>query len=418
MAFTKIDFFIGDGSDKQQPVDFLKKFNRAMCDSRVTTDIALIKAFGDYLKTDSPAEDWYTDQDTPNTKPAWDVFETAFKTHFPGVQKAKKSPADLERELSELKLDKKTLAATVAYGGQDAWSHIVFAEKALDLAKRTGLEKTRSSLTGVRDNLPEVFKEKISSGVATWEKFCTEIKAIDINILRDWVKKEEAKEMKEKEWDEINNARFMHLESLRAHSTIPVSPTAGIRNQMSRATIAAGPNQNINRPATLPADPFGASGGGRGSLFSPTNTSNRPSPTEAQKAALRACVAAFPMQPNTPAGSSGYRDQCRAWLATFGASQKVTELTGFPLQPGGVPPGSGECYVCGKLGHLRTNCTNEQVPFKERQWRSICSTILGHGRTTTAPINFVHTIQEDYGWMNTAGTEDNVQQGNGEGPSA
>jgi hypothetical protein len=66
-------------------------------DSHITTDIALIKAFSDYLKTDSPAEDWYTNQDTPNTKPAWDNFKTAFKTHFPGVQKAKKSPADLER---------------------------------------------------------------------------------------------------------------------------------------------------------------------------------------------------------------------------------------------------------------------------------------------------------------------------------
>ena len=417
MASDPVDFFIGDGSDKQQPVDFLKKFNRAMRDSRITTDIALIKAFGDYLKTDSPAEDWYTNQDTPNTKPAWDDFETTFKTRFPGVQKAKKSPADLERELSELKLDKKTLAATVAYGGQDAWSHVVFAEKALDLAKRAGLEKTRSSLTGVRDNLPEVFKEKISGGIATWEKFCTEIKAIDIDILRDWVKKEEAKEMKEKERDEINNARFTHLESLRAHGTIPASPTAGIRNQMSRATITAGPNQNISRPTTLPADPFGA-GGGRGNLFSPTNASNRAPPTEAQKAALRARIAAFPMQPNTPAGSGSYRDQCRAWLTTFGASQRVNELTGFPLQPGGVLPGSGECYVCGKLGHMRPNCTNEQVPFKERQWRSICGTILGHGRTTTAPVNFVHAIQEDYGWMNTAGTEDNVQQGNGEGPSA
>jgi hypothetical protein len=85
--------------------------------------------------TDSPAEEWYTDQDTPVTKPTWENFETAFKACFPGVQKAKKSLADLERELANLRLDKKTLVATVVYRGQDAWSHVVFTEKALDLAK-------------------------------------------------------------------------------------------------------------------------------------------------------------------------------------------------------------------------------------------------------------------------------------------
>jgi len=68
-------------------VDFLKKFNCTMCNSHVNTDTTLIKAFRDYLKTNSPAEDWYADQNALNTKPTWDEFETAFKMHFPGVQK-------------------------------------------------------------------------------------------------------------------------------------------------------------------------------------------------------------------------------------------------------------------------------------------------------------------------------------------
>ena len=398
-------------------MDFLKKFNRAMREARVSSDTTLVKAFGDYLKTDSPAEEWYTNQDTAITQATWDGLETAFKTRFPGVQKAKKSPADLERELSELKLERKTLATTVAYGGQDAWSHVVFAEKALDLAKRAGIEKTRSSLTGVRDNLPEVFKEKISGSVGTWEVFCTEIKAIDIDVLRDWVRKEEVKEKKEQERDEANNTRFANLEAFRNHNTTPASPTAGIRHQMSRTTIAAGPNQNNARPTNLAADPFGAGSGGRGNLFPATNVIARSPSTEAQKTAIRVRIAAFPMQLNTPVGINNYRDQCRAWLATFGANQKVTETTGFPLLPGGVPPGSGECYVCGKLGHMRTNCTNEQVPFREKQWRSICGTVLGHGRSAPTPVNFI-TNQDDFRWMHLAGSEDNVQQGNGEGPSA
>jgi hypothetical protein len=38
-------------------MDFLKKFRHAMHDSQVTQDAGLVKVFGDYLKTDSPAEE-------------------------------------------------------------------------------------------------------------------------------------------------------------------------------------------------------------------------------------------------------------------------------------------------------------------------------------------------------------------------
>jgi len=410
-----VDFFSSDGSDKQQPVDFLKKFHHAMRDTQVTQDAPLVKAFGNYLKTDSPAEEWYTNQDILTTVPTWDNFESAFRTCFPGVQKAKKSSVDLERELSMLKLDKKTLATMVSYGGQDTWSYVVFVEKALDLAKRAGIETMRSSLTGVHDNLPTVFKEKVSGSVASWETFCAEIKAVDIDTLWDWVKKEEVKERKERERDQVNNARFVSLEALQTHSVIPASPTTGIRNQMSRVTIAAAPNQSNTCPANMPPNPFNAGSGGKGNLFPGTNANPRAPATEAQKAALRARIIAFPMQPNTPAGLDAYRDQCCAWLAAFGANQKITELTGFPLLPGGTPLGSGECYVCGKAGHTWQNCLNEQVPFKERQWRNVCGTILGHGRSASTPINFVQAV-EDFGWMNSAGSEDNMGQGNRERP--
>jgi hypothetical protein len=56
---------------------------------------------------------------------------------------------------------------------------------------------------------------------------------------------------------------------------------------------------------------------------------------------------------------------------------------------------------------------NEQVLFKERQWQSVCGTILGHGRSALAPINLVQAT-EDFVWMNSAGFKDNIGQGNGE----
>jgi hypothetical protein len=123
------------------------------------------------------------------------------------------------------------------------------------------------------------------------------------------------------------------------------------------------------------------------------------------------------MLPYTPVGINNYCDQCWGWLTTFGANKKVTKATGFSLLPVGVPPGSGECYVCGKLGHMCANCTNKQVPFREKQWRGICGTVLRHGKSTLTLVNFIMN-QDDFRWMHSAGSEDNIQQGNGQGPSA
>jgi len=76
---SSVDFFSGDGSNKQQPMDFLKKkFCHAMHNMQVTQDAPLVKAFGDYLKTDSPEEEWYTNQDILTTMPTWDNFKSAF----------------------------------------------------------------------------------------------------------------------------------------------------------------------------------------------------------------------------------------------------------------------------------------------------------------------------------------------------
>jgi hypothetical protein len=75
---SSMDLFSGDGDDKQQPMDFLKKFRHAMHDTQTTQDALLVKAFGDYLKTDSPAKEWYTNQNTLATAPTWDALEIAF----------------------------------------------------------------------------------------------------------------------------------------------------------------------------------------------------------------------------------------------------------------------------------------------------------------------------------------------------
>jgi len=64
----------------------------------------------------------------------WKTLEKDFLVRFPPIQKVKKSESELEREFCKLRLTANKLGKKVKYAGEDVWSHVAFAEKALNLA--------------------------------------------------------------------------------------------------------------------------------------------------------------------------------------------------------------------------------------------------------------------------------------------
>ena len=140
--------------DKIQPTDFLKAVKRAFLASQATTDDQKISLFELYLKSDSPEEEWHDDNKAP--KKAWADIEKEFKTRFPNIKKATKTAPELERELGAMRLQTEELGKTEKYRGEDVHTHMIFAEKILDIAKRAKIEGSTSSLWNVRDELPEV----------------------------------------------------------------------------------------------------------------------------------------------------------------------------------------------------------------------------------------------------------------------
>ena len=95
-------------------------------------DTRMISSFENYLKYNSLADEWFKEQ-VAQTK--WKDLEKVFLIRFPPIQKAKKSELELERELCELRLTVEELRKKVKYAGEDVWSHVAFAEKALSLAQ-------------------------------------------------------------------------------------------------------------------------------------------------------------------------------------------------------------------------------------------------------------------------------------------
>jgi hypothetical protein len=407
MQLENIPEFSGTQEDTNQPLDFLKMIKRSFLANGTTNDEQKVGLFELYLKSDSPAEEWYYDAKTP--KKTWAELEQEFKARFPNVKKATKTALELERELGAMRITTEELGKTEKYKGEDVHTHMIFAEKILDLAKRAKIETSTSGLWNVRDELPEVLREKIPENQASWTAFVQAIKDVDLGHIREGVRKYKDK----KAHDAQVKADINLLKQRTANAVLGSlnSPTKAIRNQLAGTVITQQPNSQ-----TAQGDMFGGPGGGGGNLF---NTKPpRPPATETEKAILKASLALYPMQPETPDGEAKYLEQLRTWRRINGDNH-VSKATGFPLRPGGALPASGECYGCGHTGHRRIDCTatgTQKIPQLEASFRAICGSILGQPSRRTAQVNYVAASEaNEFAWLNPTSAE---SQGNGEGPPA
>jgi hypothetical protein len=116
-------------------------------------------------------------------------LEREFKTRFPNVKKATKTAPELERELGAMRMSTEELGKTEKYRGEEVYTHMMFAEKILDLAKRAKIETSTSGFWKVRDELPEILREKIPENQASWTQFVQAIKDVDMGHIREGVRK-------------------------------------------------------------------------------------------------------------------------------------------------------------------------------------------------------------------------------------
>src|SRR6202522_1235880 len=339
MQLENIPEFAGTQEDTTQPTDFLKMIKHSFVATATSTNAQQISLFELYLKSDLPAEEWFNDTTTP--KGTWAELEQEFKNRFPNVTKATKTATELERELGAMRITTEELGKTEKYRGEEVYTHMIFAEKILDLAKRAKVETSTSGLWKVRDELPEILREKIPENQASWTAFAQAIKDIDMGHIREGVRKHKEKAAN----DAQMKADITLLKQRTAGANIGIfnSPTKAIRSQLANTAIS---QQPAGRPTQ--GEPFGGQSGGGGNLFN--TRPPRPPATEAEKTTLRTSLALYPIQLETPEGNATYLEQLRTWRQVNG-DNPTSRVTGFPLRPGGAPPGSGECYNCGKTGH-------------------------------------------------------------------
>jgi len=412
--------FSGEPGDAVQSAEFLKKFRALMNIGNITNDARMNSSFENYLKYNSPADEWFKEQDT--SQMTWKALEKAFLERFPPIQKAKKSESELERELCELRLPVDELGKKERYAGEEVWSHVAFAEKALSLARQAKINTSSNSIWKVRDELPEIIRQKVKETYTTWDDFCAAIKDIDTSHIRDGVRKhQKEKEEKERVESMIASLRQAQQQQQRRQPppAVPLSPMSNASNAMqsmnirNTRTVPATTTNAAPRVTTANTNPFANSGGGQGNLF------RQPPPpiTSADRDALQLSLAYYPLQPNTADGNRAWLGQLRDWRTKHGEGP-ITAATGFPLRPGGAAAGSGECFGCGMVGHRRDSgmCTTEPINNRERTFRTICGRILR--AAPAAQVNLVEDERDEFSWLGDRALATTAAQGNGEGSSA
>lgn len=233
MSHERVPNFAGTKEDEIQPSEFIKIFRRATRGSFSSKE-SWIDGISDYLKSGSPAEKWFNKDDTP--KKTWVVFKPAFEAEFPDIARAEKTNQDLERELLAMRLRVEDLGKTERYANEDVWTHVAFAQKALDLARRAEIEKGSNNIWIVRDTLPDVIREKVPEAQLNWTTFCDAIKKVELSHIREGARKHAAEQERETKLRQEMDAIKRVVSSAKIPT--PASPTSGIRNQFSRTTIS------------------------------------------------------------------------------------------------------------------------------------------------------------------------------------
>ncbi|KAJ7602165.1 hypothetical protein DFH06DRAFT_1024187 [Mycena polygramma] len=412
MGGSTLEPFNGDGtSDTITPQDFVRRFLREMGDK---TDAAKVKQFKNYLLSGGEADLWLSLDAA--TRADWDKTETAFETKWPETVVVQKAQTDYELELGETRLEEKDLGKKESVLGRDVWTHVIWADKMQKLAQGAKVVTGTTYIVHARRNLPNIIKDKIPSTFTDWKEFLTAVRDVDIEHIRDGAEKWR----KEQENKKAVEDRIAQLSAeLQRQQRAPVSPTAGIRQQMTNTSLQ-GPRLPPPPPYNPNAGTFGGRGGGRGNLFGGAATTRGPT-TEVQKAALRERIKSLVQHPNTAQGCLEHQKQQQAWVSQYGMGAIVTELTPYPLRPGTLPINSGECWKCECVAvGPRILHPNEVA------WRRICKGILweptygqgGQGRGT-ANVRLVQI--DDYGtWEEIPSmghAENDDGQGNGQGPS-
>jgi hypothetical protein len=416
-------FFWGDNrADDPVPGNFLKLINSGFKES--SSDTFKAKQLENGFATNSVAELWF-DALEGFVKADWNLLEAAFKTRWP---KEVIVPPTVEQRRSRLraeKLAKEDIGAIVMANGVEMTGQARWASKILALSALAE-DPTGASIHSVRDGMPDIMKKLVKGTFGTWAAFCAAIKAISDDEIDNAIAEEKRISAVEDE-----------SRRLRAQLQAQQSPTAPLRSAFG------GFNINRSRPPTAPplseAQFFQSGTMGANNIMSGFQPARGTAPVSApplapapiqraplfranhlRHADLSANTKDMVHYPNTPEGQIAYEAQVLAWKAANPHKYKGgDEYAPYPLTPGTLSVGTGECHNCGLRHPMGTPHLRADVDAFETNYRRIAGHIIRTSRNNLpAPpkpfnVQYVAAAPEYLAYL----SHYNEEQGNGDGPT-
>ncbi|KAG6807325.1 hypothetical protein H0H92_007995 [Tricholoma furcatifolium] len=329
----------GEDSGKENPRAFIAKIKRTFLLSRLANE-QKVAVFELSLVEGGPAQEWFAGlEDTE--KATWESLAAAFDARWPARAIVAKTTAEKQDDLRQHKLaEKDLLQKRELTDGREAYSHIVWAEKALRLARLIP-DTNHLLVSQSKTQLPQALQDCLADDCDMWESFTNTVKNVKITKLREKIKHKD---------DE--DALRRKVESLENAARAPPTPSKLLANTLSKFRLTTPvPQPNFGTPRQTPRS--SAPYKGR---------------TDQEKWNI---ISRLPDPPaDTPANRVTYRERVAQWHRENPALNVPTEDRPYPCMPGTVRPGSGECLGCGQLGHLAASCTAEvKLPEYEFRWR-------------------------------------------------
>ncbi|KIO00097.1 hypothetical protein M404DRAFT_153567 [Pisolithus tinctorius Marx 270] len=363
-----VPLFYGDRTEAENPSNFIKAFNRSMLFlNPLSTDAQKIKALANYLRMGSPAERWYEDLTTTQLA-SWDELTKAFNDRWPTTKSASQTSEEYQTELLSHKMLKEDVGVIRTVGQQKVWSHVRWADEAMELARLAKIKGGSTLIWQVKKQLPQAVRKLLDDEYMSWKTFTDDIKKLNMSKLKQECKEIEERKRREEERDQ----KLLQKVEVAKRATM-----ADIMAQLQCLTIG-----QVAVPRTA-------------SRTSPSTTS--PSscnmqytpPTEELKETVRKGLEQLPHQPDDEEGQRRYLSQLASWTMKHGETTRVTEHTPYPLKPGTAMICSGECFRCGTHGHGSRDCLtlegdSSRLSCNETAWRALCNRALGPFNRSTA----------------------------------
>ncbi|KAG1834276.1 hypothetical protein EV424DRAFT_1532530 [Suillus variegatus] len=271
-------------------------------------------------------------------------------------------------------------------GWMGNYAHIIWAINVLKLALGMG-DVNGAMIEYALEGIPNILKHHLECAYTTWEEFVEDIQKVPnvkLKHSREDLEKNQAQDAEITKLKAQNSPSPLLLSQQFTQMSIPTQqavPTAYcltpqmFNPNMSTSTfppVTAQPMFNVG-PFIMPHNGPPAYNRTRGAF---------PPHTPLTRVQILERTVLVPQRPNTEAGMPQYEANVDLWHCTYSTDGMTTLDQPYPLRPGTVLVGSGECYNCGMVmepTHLSSQCTaSSPLHPHETKWRQQVAGMLQH----------------------------------------